>query len=104
MRKSISIVRKGTYKMCKEFKEDPKIVKNLRDRGRQENENTANSALGFVGDDDYDGALLVDEGVVHSKEWVIDSNCSFHICYEKRNLLSLVYVIMALLLYQMMKR
>ena len=36
-------------------------------------------------DDDYDEALLVDGGVVHSKKWVIDSECSFNICIEKEN-------------------
>ena len=36
-----------------------------------------------MGDDVDDRALLVNGGVVHSKEWVIESGCSFHICCEK---------------------
>ena len=66
--------------MCKEFKEDLKRLKSLRDSGRNEGESSGSAALGFVGDDDYGGALLVDGRVVHSTGWVIDSGCSFHIC------------------------
>ena len=72
--------------------------------GRNENESSGSAALGFVGDDDYDGALLVNGGVVHSKGWVIDSNCSFHICCEKEKFTKLSYYDNALLLYQMIKR
>ena len=55
--------------MCKKFKEDLKRMRNLKDSGRIENESSGNAALGFIDDDDdYDGALLVDGGVVHSKE------------------------------------
>ena len=66
-------------------------MRSLRDGGRKEGENTGNVTLGFVTNDgdDYDVALLADEGEVHSKEWIIDSRCSFHICREKRNFLSL---------------
>ena len=46
--------------MCKEFKEVLKRMKSLRDSGRNENESSGSAAIGFVGDDDYDGALLVD--------------------------------------------
>ena len=77
--------------MCKEFKEDLKRMESLRDSGRNENESNGSAALGFVGDDDYDRALLVDRGVVHSKGWVIDSSCSFHICCEKENFTKLSY-------------
>ncbi|CAO2839379.1 unnamed protein product [Amaranthus hypochondriacus] len=52
--------------MCQEFKKDLKRMKSLRDGERHEHESSGSPALGFVGDDDYDGALLVDEGVVHS--------------------------------------
>ena len=66
-------------------------MKKLRDSGRNENESSESAALGFVEDDDYDGALLVDGGVVHSKGWVIDSGCSFHICCEKEKFTKLSY-------------
>ena len=46
--------------MCKEFKENLKRMKSLKDGGRNENESSESAALGFVGDDDYDGALSVD--------------------------------------------
>ena len=67
--------------MCKEMKQGLKKMRNLRDRGRKQSENSRDVALGFVGndDEDYDGALLVDGGAVHSKDWVIDSRYSFHI-------------------------
>ena len=71
---------------CIEFKEDLKRVKNLRDKGRQENKNSVNTALGFVGDEDYDGALLVDGGLVYSNEWVIDSSFLYHIEVLKEDL------------------
>ena len=58
-------------------------MRSLRDDGRNEGENSRNFALGFMGDDDYDGALSVDGGKIHSKKWVINSSCSFHICCEK---------------------
>ena len=58
-------------------------MKNLTGGRRQKSENSADTALGFVVDDDYDGALLVDGGVIHSKKWIIDSCCSFHICCVK---------------------
>ena len=89
--------------ICKEFKEDLKRMKSLRDR-RNKNEGNGRATLGIGSDDDYDGALLVDEGVVHSKEWVMDSGCSFHICCEKEKFTKLSLGIMALLLYQMMTR
>ena len=71
--------------MCKDVREDLKRMNSLRDRGRKESENSGNAALGFVtnDDDDYDGALVVDGGMVNSKERVIDSGCSFHICCER---------------------
>lgn len=46
--------------MCKEMKKDLKSMKSLRDDGRYEGENRRNVIIGFLGDDDYHGALLVD--------------------------------------------
>ena len=43
-------------------------MKNLRDGGRNENESSTSAALCFVGYNDYDGALLVDKGVVHIRD------------------------------------
>ena len=75
--------------MCKEMKKDLKKMKDLRLR-RRNGESNGDVALGFV-DDDYDGSLLVDGGVTRSKEWVIDSGCSFHICCEKKKFAKLSY-------------
>ena len=44
--------------MCKEMKEDLKKMKDLK-VGRGDGESSRSTALGFVDDDDYDGALLV---------------------------------------------
>ena len=68
--------------MCMEMKEDLNKMKDLR-VGRRDGESSGDAALGFVDDDDYNGALLVDGRVTHSKELVIDSGCSNHICCEK---------------------
>ena len=69
--------------MCKEMKKDLKRMKDLRN-GRRYGENSRKVTLSFVDvDGDYDGALLVDGRVTHSKELVIDSGCSNHICCEK---------------------
>ncbi|XP_057548207.1 uncharacterized protein LOC130826654 [Amaranthus tricolor] len=76
--------------MCKEMKEDLKKIKDLK-VGRRDGESSRSAALGFV-DDDYNGALLIDGGVTRSKEWVIDSGCSFHICCEKEKFAKLSYV------------
>ena len=73
--------------ICKEMKEDLKRMKDLK-VGRKKG---GNAALGFVENEDYDGALLVDGGVTHGKEWVIDSGCSFHIYYEKERFAKLSY-------------
>ena len=59
--------------------------------GRIEGESSGSVVLGFVEDEDYDGALLFDEGVTRSKEWVIDSGCSFHICCERERFAKLSY-------------
>ena len=75
--------------MCKEFKENLKRMKSLRIVGDMRM-SSGSAALGFVGDD-YDGALLADRGVVHSKGWVIDSGYSFHICCEKEKFTKLSY-------------
>ena len=72
--------------MCKEFKEDFKRMKILRDGGRHESESSGSAVVGFVGDDNFDGAQLVDKGVVHSKGYILDSRCSFHICCEKEKI------------------
>ena len=86
--------KKGYIQMlCKEFNEDINRVKNLRDGGRHKCESSVNTALGFVGDDDYEGALLVDRRVVHSKKWVNDSGCSFTFVVKKRKFISLEYMI-----------
>ena len=45
--------------MCKEMKEGLKKMKDLKVR-RREGESSGSAALGFVEDEDYDGALLVD--------------------------------------------
>ena len=76
--------------MCKEFKDDLKKMKSLRN-GKNDDEGSGNAALSIGSDDDYDGALLVDGGVVHSKEWVMDSGCSFHICCEKKKFTKLSF-------------
>ena len=57
-------------------------MKSMRNGGRKEGKNSKNVALGLGDDDDYDGTLLVDGGVVFSKEWIIDFECSFYICCE----------------------
>ena len=77
--------------MGKEMKEDLKKMKDLK-VGRRDGESSEDAALGFVDDDDYNGVLLVDGVVTHSKEWVIDSGCSFHICCEKVKFAKLSYV------------
>lgn len=52
--------------VCKEMKENLKRIRNLRDGRRKDGENSEDGALGFVDDeDDYDGAFLIDGGVVH---------------------------------------
>ena len=53
--------------MCMEMKEDLNKMKDLR-VGRRDGESSGDAALGFVDDDDYNGALLVDGRVTHSKE------------------------------------
>ena len=77
--------------MCKKMEEDLKKMKDLR-VGRRDVESSGDAALGFVDDDDYDGALLVEGGLTHSKEWVIDSGCLCHICFEKEKFAKLSYV------------
>ena len=57
---------------------------------------------GFVDDDDYDGALLVDVGVTRSKELTLVAHSIFVV--RKTNLLSLAIVMVALSLCLMMKR
>ena len=52
--------------MCKEMKEDLKRIKDLK-VGRRDGESSGNAALGFMEDEDYDGALLVDGGATHGK-------------------------------------
>ena len=71
--------------------------------GRRDGESNESAALSFVDDDAYDGALLVDEGVTRSKEWVIDFGCSSIFVVRKRSLLSLAIVMEALSLCQMMR-
>ena len=43
-------------------------MKSMRNGGRKEGKNSKNVALGLGDDDDYDWTLLVDGGVVFSKE------------------------------------
>ena len=66
-------------------------MKDLR-VGRRDGESSGDAALGFVDDDDYDGALLIDGGVTHNKKWAINAGCSFHICCEKEKFAKLSYV------------
>ena len=57
--KSVTCKKKGHIQMmCKKFNEDLKRMRNLRDGGRNESESSGSVDLGFVGDDDYDGALF----------------------------------------------
>ena len=88
--------------MCKEMKEDLKKMKDSK-VGRRDGESSGSATLGFMVDDDYNGALLVDGGVTRSKKWVIDFGCSFHICCEKEKFLSLAIVMEALSPYLMMR-
>ena len=85
-----------------QMKEDLKRMEDIR-IGRRDGESSRDAVLGFVDDDDYDGALLVDGGVTHSKEWVINYGYSFHIYCENKNLLSLDMLMESLSICQMMK-
>lgn len=50
-------------------------MRRLKDGGRNDGEYGIDIVLGFISDEvDYDGVLLVDAGVIHHKELVIDSH------------------------------
>lgn len=68
--------------MCKEMKEDLRLMGSLKDGGRRDVETKERLIQALLNEYEDYRALLMDGEDDYGKEWVIDS-CSFHICCEK---------------------
>ena len=61
----------------------------MRNFGRKDIENSKDAALGFVDNEENYRSLLVDGRLSYGKKWVIDFDCSLHVCCEKKKITKL---------------